>query len=92
VWNIEKAGYAGHAGVGASFHSGMKGRVKVDRELLKEIEMTNGLLLGCTMTPTLCDEFSPTPIHTNQYDGFHNPPSTENFCMKPWWHCLQWGE
>ena len=31
-----------------SFHDGMKARVRVDRELLEESEVTNGLPQGCT--------------------------------------------
>jgi len=37
----------------ASFHSDMKARVRVDGELLEEIEETNGLHQGCTMAPTM---------------------------------------
>ena len=35
-----------------SFHSNMQARVRVDGELLEEIEVTNGLCQGCTMAPT----------------------------------------
>ena len=31
-----------------SFHENMKARVRVDRELLEEIEVENGLHQGCT--------------------------------------------
>ena len=36
-----------------SFHSDMKARVRLDGELLEEIEVTNGLRQGCTMAPSL---------------------------------------
>ena len=36
-----------------SFHSQMKAKVRVDGELLEEIEVENGLRQGCTMAPTL---------------------------------------
>ena len=36
-----------------SFHEDMKARVRVDGELLEEIEVTNGLRQGCTLAPTL---------------------------------------
>ena len=35
-----------------SFHSNMKARIKVDGELLEEIEVKNGLRQGCTVAPT----------------------------------------
>ena len=36
-----------------SFHTNMEARIRVDRELLEEIEVNNGLRQGCTMPPTL---------------------------------------
>ena len=36
-----------------SFHENMKARVRVDRELLEEIEVENGLHQGCTTAPSL---------------------------------------
>ena len=36
-----------------SFHDNMNARIKVDGELLEEIEVNNGLRQGCTMAPTL---------------------------------------
>ena len=41
-----------------SFHSHMKARVRVDGELLEEIEVENGLRQGCTMAPTLFNLYS----------------------------------
>ena len=41
-----------------SFHSNMQARVRVDGELLKEIEVINGLRQGCTMAPTLFNLFA----------------------------------
>ena len=41
-----------------SFHSNMQVRVRVDGELLEEIEVTNGLGQGCTMAPTLFNLFA----------------------------------
>ena len=36
-----------------SFHQDMKARLRVDGEMLEEIEVANGLRQGCTMAPTL---------------------------------------
>ena len=36
-----------------SFHTDMQARVRVDGELLDDIEVNNGLRQGCTMAPTL---------------------------------------
>ena len=36
-----------------SFHTNMRARVRVDGELLEEIEVNNGLQQGCTMAPIL---------------------------------------
>ena len=36
-----------------SFHQDMKARLRVDGEILEEIEVANGLRQGCTMAPTL---------------------------------------
>ena len=36
-----------------SFHSNMETRIRVDGELLEEIQVNNGLRQGCTMAPTL---------------------------------------
>lgn len=36
-----------------SFHNDMKAKVRLDGELLEEIEVTNGLRQGCTMAPSL---------------------------------------
>ena len=36
-----------------SFHTNMRARVRVDGELLEEIEVNNGLRQGCTMAPIL---------------------------------------
>ena len=36
-----------------SFHENMKAKIRVDGELLDEIEVENGLWQGCTMAPTL---------------------------------------
>ena len=36
-----------------SFHENMKARIRVDGELLEEIEVENGLHQGCTMAPSL---------------------------------------
>ena len=36
-----------------SFHSDMKARVRLEGELLEEIEVNNGLRQGCTMAPSL---------------------------------------
>ena len=41
-----------------SFHSNMQARVRVDGELLEEIEVTNGLRQGCNMAPTLFNLFA----------------------------------
>ena len=35
-----------------SFHTNMEARIRVDGELLEEIEVNNGLRQGCTMAPT----------------------------------------
>ena len=36
-----------------SFHQDIKARLRVDGNLLEEIEVANGLRHGCTMVPTL---------------------------------------
>ena len=36
-----------------SFHQDMKARLRIDGEMLEEIEVANGLRQGCTMAPTL---------------------------------------
>ena len=36
-----------------SFHSNMEARIRLDGELLEEIQVNNGLRQGCTMAPTL---------------------------------------
>ena len=36
-----------------SFHNNMQARIKVDGELLEEIQVENGLRQGCTLAPTL---------------------------------------
>ena len=36
-----------------SFHQNMKAHIRIDGELLEEIEVNNGLRQGCTMAPTL---------------------------------------
>ncbi len=36
-----------------SFHKDMKAKVRLEGEELEEIEVTNGLRQGCTMTPSL---------------------------------------
>ena len=36
-----------------SFHEDMDARIRIDQQLLKEIEVNNGLRQGCTMAPTL---------------------------------------
>ena len=36
-----------------SFHQDMKARLRVDGEMLQEIELANGQRQGCTMAPTL---------------------------------------
>ena len=40
-------------GIIKSFHTNMRARVRVDGELLEEIEVNNGLRQGCTMAPIL---------------------------------------
>ena len=41
-----------------SFHSNMVARIRVDGELLEEIEVSNGLRQGCTMAPTLFNVYA----------------------------------
>ena len=36
-----------------SFHDNMNANIRVDGELLEEIEVNNGLRQGCSMAPTL---------------------------------------
>ena len=36
-----------------SFHTGMQTKVRIDGQLLDEIEVNNGLRQGCTMAPSL---------------------------------------
>ena len=36
-----------------SFHSNMEARIRLDGELLEEIQVNNGLQQGCAMAPTL---------------------------------------
>ena len=36
-----------------AFHEAIEARVRIDGELLDEIEVRNGLRQGCTMAPTL---------------------------------------
>lgn len=40
-------------GIVKSFHNNMKARIRVNGELLEEIEVENGLHQGCTMAPSL---------------------------------------
>ena len=40
-------------GIIRSFHDNMNAHIRVDGELLEEIEVNNGLRQGCSMAPTL---------------------------------------
>ena len=42
-----------HVDIIMSFHTNMKAKIRVDGELLGEIEVNNGLRQGCTMASTL---------------------------------------